>query len=168
MDMDLMMHRRMKRMNGMIDLEERKKALSFAYAIITDKRNEDKYAFTALTKKTTMERFGYSDMLRVLEDMYEELDGSQETHTWQKMEWISVKDRMPDAYQHVIAHVRHTEKWRNTVLTDHPWHVVEEDIWLGDKWDNNADADVHEVTHWMPMPEPPKCNNENDVVGKEK
>ena len=70
--------------------------------------------------------------------------------------WISVKDRMPDAFQPVIVHVRHTEKWRNTMLTDLPWHVVEEDIWLGDKWSNNADDDIHEVTHWMPMPEPPK------------
>ena len=76
--------------------------------------------------------------------------------TMQKMEWISVKDRMPDAYQPVIVHVRHTEEWRNTVLTEHPWHVVEEDVWLGDGWCNNADEDIHEVTHWMPMPEPPE------------
>lgn len=74
MDMDLMMRGMVKKMSKTIDLEDRKKALSFAYAIVTDKRNEDKYAFTALTKKTTMERFGYSDMLHVLEDMYEELD----------------------------------------------------------------------------------------------
>lgn len=73
-------------MSKKIDLEDRKKALSFAYTIITDKRNEDKYAFTSLTKRTTMERFGYSDMLRVLEDIYDELDEAQESQTYQKTE----------------------------------------------------------------------------------
>ena len=70
--------------------------------------------------------------------------------------WISVEERLPDAYQPVIVHIRHTEKWRNTVLTEQPLHVVEEDVWLGDEWLRNVDGDILEVAHWMPMPEPPK------------
>ena len=70
--------------------------------------------------------------------------------------WISVKERMPEPYQHVIVHVRHTEKWRNGAKPEEQWHVVEEDCWLGNGWDCNADEDIHEITHWMPMPEQPK------------
>ena len=70
--------------------------------------------------------------------------------------WISVKDRMPNPYQHVIVHVRHTEKWRENAAPSEQWNVVEEDCWLGDGWEVNADDDIHEITHWMPLPEPPK------------
>ena len=32
-----------------------------------------------------------------------------------------------------------------------------EDCWLGEDegWEVNADPEIHEVTHWRPMPEPP-------------
>ena len=75
-----------------------------------------------------------------------------------KSEWISVKDSLPPEYCPVLVHVRHTEKWGRSLSNQDAWHVVEEDIWLGDKWSNNADDDIHEVTHWMNMPEPPGSN----------
>ena len=70
--------------------------------------------------------------------------------------WISVEERLPEPYQCVIVHVRHTEKWRSNAKPEEQWHVVEEDTWLGNGWENNADEDIHEITHWMQWPEPPK------------
>lgn len=70
--------------------------------------------------------------------------------------WVSVKDLMPEKYRPVIVHVRHTEKYREGTSAEDSWHIVEEDTWLGDRWEINADSDIHEVTHWMPLPEPPK------------
>lgn len=55
--------------------EQKRKAILLAYRIVTDKRNSDKYAFTAITNRETMERFGYDDMVETLEAMYNELDG---------------------------------------------------------------------------------------------
>lgn len=69
--------------------------------------------------------------------------------------WISVKDKMPEPYQSVLVHVRHTEKWRRNTPPEEQWHVVEEDCWLGDRWDCNADDDIHEITHWQPKPKAP-------------
>ena len=62
-----------------------------------------------------------------------------------KMEWISVKDRLPElANDYDVVHVL---------------------IYLDDGFITGADyekdgfelwADSGEVTHWMPLPEPPK------------
>ena len=70
--------------------------------------------------------------------------------------WIGVKERLPEQYQHVIVYVRHTEKWRKHSKPEEEWHVVEEDCWLGDGWECNADTYIHEVTHWMPLPSAPE------------
>lgn len=58
--------------------EQKRKAILLAYSIVTDKRNSDKYAFKAITNRETMERFGYYDMVKTLEAMYNELDGGAE------------------------------------------------------------------------------------------
>lgn len=55
--------------------EQKRKAIKLAYSIVTDKRNSDRYAFTAITNHETMERFGYNEMVETLEAMYNELDG---------------------------------------------------------------------------------------------
>ncbi len=67
------------------------------------------------------------------------------------MEWISVKDRLPEQLisclvfienQNFIAH--------GTLERDFTWTAC----YTGDEikeWDNNKG-----VTHWMPLPEPPK------------
>lgn len=89
-------------------------------------------------------------------DLIERLEAERDAALTKVPKWISVKERLPEAYQCVIAHVRHTEKWRNNAKPEEQWHVVEEDCWLGDGWECNADTDIHEVTHWMPLPEPPE------------
>lgn len=58
--------------------EQKRKAIRLAYSIVTDKRNSDKYAFTAITNHKTMERFGYNEMVEILEEIYNELDGCED------------------------------------------------------------------------------------------
>ena len=60
-------------------------------------------------------------------------------------EWISVKDRLPDEFEWVLA----CDKDR----------CVGEAMFtrIGERWDGPyGEYQLHGVTHWMPMPEPPK------------
>ncbi len=63
----------------------------------------------------------------------------------QEMDWISVKDRLPERLQRVIVYAA------GIILSDC--------CYLRDGfYDNNTglkiDPDL--ITHWMPLPEPPK------------
>ena len=61
-------------------------------------------------------------------------------------EWISVKERLPNGYQKVLAFV-------GGIV-----YVVAILDTRANKWRVMWDLDVidDEVTHWMPLPEPPK------------
>lgn len=70
-----------------------------------------------------------------------------------KQEWISVKDRLPDRGERVLCFIKSSGKHQNDIIFDNvyngilvgynpPKYVWE---WYGDY-----------VTHWMPLPEPPK------------
>lgn len=73
-------------------------------------------------------------------------------------EWISVKDRLPE---------KGSEEWYNIVLTNQRCmtkRVVRVGYWDGYHkrfWGFEAPSDYN-VTHWMPLPEPPKEAREND------
>lgn len=77
-------------------------------------------------------------------------------------QWISVKDRLPDvAGMYIVTACdewcSHGEGiWYDTVV------VVAE--YSGSCWnwnDNGIDCDIDDlVTHWMPLPEPPKGEND--------
>ena len=57
-------------------------------------------------------------------------------------EWISVEDSLPEKYETVLVFIN-TENY-SFISTDF--------IWPSGKWyDQNTD-----VTHWMPLPQPPK------------
>lgn len=84
------------------------------------------------------------------------------------MEWISVKDRLPDIdkttsnYERigVIAYGKGWSKsgyriYERTLVrgkTDYRWKYP---------WDRISDE---EITHWMPLPEPPKEDGSNDKL----
>lgn len=69
------------------------------------------------------------------------------------MEWISVKDKLP-------------EKEKNVLYCD-----IETEIYLGmlidgmDKeiyWSHYDYLEDHDITHWMPLPNPPEKQNGMD------
>ena len=65
-------------------------------------------------------------------------------------EWISVEDRLPDKGQYVISCL---------VAIDGSWKHVGCDVYFGDgRWAMIMPNECEEmkVTHWMPLPEPPK------------
>ena len=57
-------------------------------------------------------------------------------------QWISVKDRLPDKGGSYLVFSSKSK----TVFTAH--------YWLGDRWSNRANGQF--ITHWMPLPQPPK------------
>lgn len=101
----------------------------------------------------------YSRAVSILEDALELLKGG----------WISVKDRLPDAagYECLVCAVN--ENYNQThVFTAHTGYG--EPGW----WTSNvhymsrakspSDNSLHsalKVTHWMPLPEPPKEGNDD-------
>ena len=64
-----------------------------------------------------------------------------------KSEWISVKDRMPEQFVTVIGLMK------EGVM---PFPMVRECYLIEDGFWFSAINEFVEVTHWMPMPEPPE------------
>lgn len=64
------------------------------------------------------------------------------------MEWISVKDRLPEAKSLVLGINAEEQRpyvmWFNGVCWTFEEYVIEDGI----------------ITHWMPLPDPPKENQE--------
>ena len=58
--------------------------------------------------------------------------------------WISVKDKLPKTYTEVLAWVNNKE-----------YPIIA--TWDGTNWsDNIVDYTNWDITHWQPLPEPPK------------
>lgn len=72
------------------------------------------------------------------------------------VQWISVKDRLPKAREDVLV----VAYWHEAYQTLIAWYAPNGEVWhvttpAGDKTDLT-------VTHWMPLPLPPKeCNDAN-------
>lgn len=64
--------------NETATMKERQTALAFAYQILTDKRNANRYSMTQIRNMNTMECFTYGDMLRVMRVMHAEVVEMQE------------------------------------------------------------------------------------------
>jgi hypothetical protein len=65
------------------------------------------------------------------------------------MKWISIKDRLPDAGQIVII------VWRGH--TQNTCYVYDKHIEQWSTYDGECTIGNNKnVTHWMPLPEPPK------------
>jgi hypothetical protein len=65
-------------------------------------------------------------------------------------DWISVDDRLPESEYRVVIIWCHGMYWPD---------YMDVGVHIGGKW-NNGDSRVNgvsgRVTHWMPLPEPPK------------
>ena len=71
------------------------------------------------------------------------------------MEWISVEERLPEVDTGVLVAVRHMQTGQFYVRYD--WRIkTTERCWWWKKTSESNVADLLAVTHWMPMPEPPK------------
>ena len=75
--------------------------------------------------------------------------------------WISVKDRLPEKQTPVLVYVPpysdEDEEYIGHVAMSYYTHSARGGYWAGT--DGNiygAIGIVHEPTHWMPLPEPPK------------
>lgn len=73
-------------------------------------------------------------------------------------EWIPVSERLPEEFRTVLV-VKSGEVWAAEVRfpfedcgMDEPWWMVFKDLRDGD-WAGGVG--LAEVTHWMPLPEPP-------------
>lgn len=65
-------------------------------------------------------------------------------------EWISVKDRLPESQADVLVVAFWHERWQTMM----GWHSD-----MGKKWrviTPHGEREPGGVTHWMPLPDPPK------------
>lgn len=85
----------------------------------------------------------YNNSPRLVEEEAEILAKKLIAHGVTVQEWISVKDRLPDMYQNVLA-IRADGK------------IVVDAIGSLEIWYKQMDIVGRPVTHWMPLPEPPK------------
>ena len=63
-------------------------------------------------------------------------------------EWISVKDRLPECCVSVLARCFYHGNWRTLACHTSKEHAEE--------WYTDEVCQWVKVTHWMPLPEPPK------------
>lgn len=78
-------------------------------------------------------------------------------------EWIPVTERLPDKKGVFLVYVKTQNKWGGYIKTT--WfttcyegvedHMQGKKIWY-DYDSDFGDYEVRNVTHWMPLPEPPK------------
>lgn len=63
--------------------------------------------------------------------------------------WVSVKDRLPENETEVIIIVQHRIGWYRAFAWHdaYGWHSIADEF---------CDGDSDLVTHWMPLPKPPK------------
>ena len=74
-------------------------------------------------------------------------------------EWVSVEDRLPDEKDNVLIYIQHDEIPIIGYKVEKGWRVfVSDDIQvMGDAYlDNDIDEQWCKVTHWQPLPQPPK------------
>jgi uncharacterized protein DUF551 len=64
-------------------------------------------------------------------------------HTACAHQWISVKDRLPEKEKKVLVYAKYFETTQDSLTK------------YGDWLDSDPQANI---THWMPLPEPPKEN----------
>lgn len=66
-------------------------------------------------------------------------------------EWISVKERLPEKDE---EYYRRNDCWPEYIVMIAEGIVPTTLEWDGESWSD--DYDCYNVTHWMPLPEPPK------------
>ena len=83
-------------------------------------------------------------------------------------DWVSVKDRLPDEHESLFARYKGTDKWRNAMFTtisdrvivcaeyENGVRIVKTANTVDGVWKVKNIFRQCKVTHWMPLPHPPK------------
>ena len=67
-------------------------------------------------------------------------------------EWISVKEKLPEEGQDVIIAIFDTAKKTYQMMSDSLTFYRNKWVW----WTNDPIGNNQDITHWQPLPEPPK------------
>jgi hypothetical protein len=76
------------------------------------------------------------------------IDIAEEIHKLYDNQWISVDDRLPEMGSYLIHNIRDEELNGSEIA----WAFFNSDK----KWANPSCGFYYKVTHWMPLPNPPK------------
>lgn len=72
--------------------------------------------------------------------------------------WISVEERLPEEHQKVDVLIDWDLRYTDAEYYDNNFYGLEQDFDVDDcgyGCFKNTDL-MHDITHWMPLPEPPK------------
>lgn len=83
-------------------------------------------------------------------EMFEQRPITNSDHEQEQSKWISVKERLPESRKDVLVVALWHERWQ-TMLG---WHSDQEEKWR--IITPHGEREAGGVTHWMPLPEPPK------------
>lgn len=64
--------------------------------------------------------------------------------------WISVEERLPEECLYVIVYLQNKRTDNKDI-----WHI-DADFYEDGDWHRYPERGYYNVTHWMPLPEPPK------------
>ncbi len=86
-----------------------------------------------------------------------------------KPHWVLVTERLPEMYQPVLTFdgMYHAVEMRVPYVLDEEGKQIESDWWVGA--DNDINAEYYNglrdgaADYWMPLPEPPKAENQSET-----
>ena len=72
------------------------------------------------------------------------------------MKWISVKERLPEYQERVLVHEEVKPEWENLSVTIGYLNTTTKGkSFETNEWYSDNNYQSIDVTHWMPLPEPP-------------
>lgn len=71
--------------------------------------------------------------------------------------WIRTEEQLPTRFESVLMHTPED----SPLPTVHEGYLTHDDIWFSIYGEAYT---LHEVTHWMPMPKPPKKEGEAECL----
>lgn len=96
------------------------KALKFAYQIVTDKRNANRYSEVYLTSKNSAELFTYVDMCKGLSALYAELTKPMLPLTLEEAERVDPEYKTEGGIPVYVERLEGGSKWALPILLDFP------------------------------------------------
>lgn len=106
-----------------------------------------KAEYKAAKDEFTKARFG--DYISSIQSMIDVVGSVEPTDVQPVNQWISVKDRLPKEWYEVLAY---SEMGK-----------IEQAIYVNGRWKLSAFlGEIVDVTHWQPLPKPPKDGEQNE------